>query len=217
VLRGAPLIFDLDDTLIESFPTYVRLHQRVAEELALPVPTRAQLVPYGRTWEETLTALWPGLNLARFVERYDAVAEDHPYPAVAGASDMLSALRAEGHALFIGTKRSRRRLMIRLQQASLDARLFDGIFAAEDQPATKPDPRCFEPVWDTLGGVPRATLYVGDRFEDRHAAEGAGVRFLAVMTGPEVELGFPGDLPATCVLPSVAAVPAWLRQHGYDP
>jgi phosphoglycolate phosphatase len=206
----APLIFDLDDTLIESFPTYVRLHQRVAAELGLPVPTREALVPYAATWEETLAGLWPALDLAAFIQRYDEVATDHPYPAVAGARHALESLHAAGHSLWIVTKRSRRRLDVRLAQAGLPVPLFAGIFPAEDQPALKPDPRCFEPVWRALGRAePRAT-YVGDRQEDRRAAEAAGIGFFAVLTGPEVGHGFPGDLSPTAVIASVAELPARL-------
>ena len=205
---AVPVIFDLDDTLIESFPTYARLHQRVAAELGLPVPSRQALVAYGRSWEDTLQALWPGLDLPRFVARYDEVAEEHPYPAIAGARAAVDALRSVGHPLFIVTKRSSRRLEIRLRQAGLDAAAFDGIYPAEAQPATKPDPACFTPVWRALGRQDDRAIYVGDRREDRAAAEGAAIRFVAVLTGPEVTEGFPGDLPAARVLPSVAALPA---------
>jgi phosphoglycolate phosphatase-like HAD superfamily hydrolase len=211
VSAGCPIILDLDDTLIESFPTYVRLHQRVAAELGLPVPTDDELIPYGPSWEETLTALWPTLDLAAFVRRYDELAGDHPYPAVPGAAAALSSLRAAGHSLWIVTKRSRRRLAVRLAQAGLVASLFDGIFPAEDQPALKPDPSCFAPVWRALGAQPASAVYVGDRYEDRLAAEAAGIRFVAVLTGPEVRRGFPGDLPASAVLATVAGLPAWLR------
>jgi phosphoglycolate phosphatase-like HAD superfamily hydrolase len=206
-----PLIFDLDDTLIQSFPTYVRLHQRVAGELGLPVPTAEELIPYGPSWEATLAGLWPTTELGGFIQRYDELACDHPYPAVPGAGAALASLRAEGHSLWIVTKRSRRRLYDRLAQAGLSPGLFDGIFPAEEQPALKPDPRCFAPVWQALGRQPPASYYVGDRLEDRLAAQAAGVTFVAVLTGPEVRHGFPGDHPPEHVLGSVAELPAWLR------
>jgi phosphoglycolate phosphatase len=206
----APLIFDLDDTLIESFPTYARLHQQVALELGLPVPAREALVPYAATWEATLGALWPGADLAGFIRRYDEIANDHPYPAITGARAALAALRGAGHSLWIVTKRSRRRLYDRLSQADLPASLFDGIFPAEAQPRIKPHPDCFAPVWEALGGPHRSAVYVGDRHEDRSAAEAAGIGFYAVLTGPEVSVGFPGDLPGHAILKTVAELPAKL-------
>lgn len=213
-VRPAPVIFDLDDTLIESFPTYARLHQRVAAELGWPVPSRDDLVPYGATWEETLAALWPGADIGRFVRRYDEIADHHPYPAIAGAERALRALRDGGHRLFIVTKRSRRRLADRMRQAAIDPALFDGVFPVEAQPARKPDPACFAPVWQALGAPApdRRAVYVGDRDEDRRAAEAAGIGFVAVLTGPEVLRGFPGDLPPARVAESVARVPGLLNR-----
>ncbi len=203
----APVIFDLDDTLIESFPTYARIHQQVAGELGWPVPTREDLIAYGRSWEDTLAALWPGRAIDTFVRRYDEIAEAHPYPSIAGAEGALQELRDRGHAIYIVTKRTKRRLHLRLQQARLSVALFDGIFAAEDQPELKPSPACFAPVWQACGARHPGAVYVGDRHEDRRAAEAAGIGFLAVLTGPEVARGFPGDLPPERVLPTVAAVP----------
>lgn len=203
----APLIFDLDDTLIESFPTYARLHQQVASEMGLPIPARDQLVAYDATWEATLGRLWPGADLQAFMRRYDEIANDFPYPAITGAPAALSALRSAGHSLWIVTKRSRRRLHDRMSQAGIPSALFDGIFPAEDQPRLKPHPDCFAPVWAALGSVHRQAVYVGDRHEDRHAAEAAGIGFYAVLTGPEVSCGFPGDLPAKAILKTVAELP----------
>jgi phosphoglycolate phosphatase len=210
-VQHPPLIFDLDDTLIESFPTYARLHQTVAAELGLPVPSREALVSYAATWEQTLAALWPDADLDAFIRRYDEIANDHPYPAIEGAAAALTTLRAAGHSLWIVTKRSQRRLYDRLAQARLPVELFDGIFPAEAQPRTKPHPECFAPVWAALGGRHAAAVYVGDRHEDRHAAEAAGIGFYAVLTGPEASRGFPGDLPRAAVLQSVAELPAVLR------
>jgi phosphoglycolate phosphatase len=208
---AAPLIFDLDDTLIESFPTYARLHQRVATEMGLPVPSREALVAYGASWEATLAALWPQADIDGFMRRYDEIANDHPYPAIAGALPALQSLRAAGHSLWIVTKRSRRRLHDRLAQAGIPERLFEGIYPAESQPRIKPHPECFTPVWDALGGRHAEAVYVGDRHEDRAAAEAAGIGFYAVLTGPEVSVGFPGDLESRAIMKSVAELPDRLR------
>lgn len=214
---AAPLIFDLDDTLIESFPTYARLHQRVAEELGWAIPSREALVPYGATWEETLAGLWPGVDLTPFIRRYDELAHLHPYPAIAGAAAALASLRAAGHSLWIVTKRSRLRLFTRLAEAAIPVDLFEGIYPAEAQPRTKPHPECFAPVWQALGGHHPRAVYIGDRHEDRRAAEAAGIGFYAVLTGPETTIGFPGDLAPSSILPSVASLPQRLAANRSSP
>jgi phosphoglycolate phosphatase len=209
------LIFDLDDTLVQSFTNYAAAHQRVARELGWPVPTVDDLVPYGHDWESTLARLWPERELAPFMRHYDGLAHEHPYREIPGAVAALTALRERGHRLYVVTKRDRSRLAARLGEAEIPAALFDGIFPREDQPAPKPDPRCFTPVWSALGVAPGALptplpIYVGDRNEDLLAATGAGIRFVAVRTGPEVTLGFPHGHAA--VIDSVADFPAWLER-----
>lgn len=210
------LIFDLDDTLVRSFPSYVALHQRVAGELGWPVPTVDELIPYGHDWVDTLSRLFPGRVLGAFMARYDALAHEHRYDAVPGAVETLARLRSLGHSLYIVTKRDTTRLSSRLGEAGISADLFDGIFPRETQPVTKPNPRCFEPVWSALGvshgtAVSPTPIYVGDREEDRLAATGAGIRFLAVLTGPEATQGFPQGHDETHVLGSVADLPGWLE------
>lgn len=216
-MRYPVLIFDLDDTLIESFPEYVRLHQRIAADLDWRVPSAAELVHYGPTWEDTLARLWPESNLDDFMARYEALADDHRYPAIVGACDALEQLRVRGHSLWIVTKRSRSRLAQRMNQAGLSPELFTGIFAYEDQPVSKPDPRCFEPVWRALGRPrPEHSVYVGDRADDQLAASAAGLHFIGVRTGPEHHAcpdatSFLDALPPEHVLDSVAELPRWLE------
>jgi HAD superfamily hydrolase (TIGR01509 family) len=209
-MRYPVLIFDLDDTLIESFPEYARIHQRVAGELGWPVPSHDALIHYGETWQATLAALWPDRSLEPFFERFEQVVHEHPYRALPGVQPMLASLRERGHSLWIVTKRSRARLEQRMREAELAHELFDGIFAHEDQPVGKPDPRCFEPVWRALGG-PRleSAIYVGDRHDDLLAARAARLTFVGVRTGPEPH-GF-AEPEHEHVLDSAAELPRWLE------
>ena len=204
------LIFDLDDTLIESFPGYVGLHQRIAADLGWRVPPRRELVEYGPTWRATLDRMWPEHDLDAFMARYEQLADDHPYGPVPGASHALGRLRQDGHRLWIITKRDRLRLDQRMHEAGLPPSLFEGIFSNDEVPEPKPSPRCFEPITAALGHAPQRPIYVGDRQDDRVAAQAAGIEFVAVCTGPEHAQGFPYDYPASHVLPSVMSLPAWL-------
>lgn len=204
------VIFDLDDTLIHSFDPYVSMHQRIARELGLRVPAAQEFVAYGPTWEATLARIWPQTDLKPFFAKYETLADDFEYRQTPGASAAVTQLRAEGRKLFVVTRRTKLRLEMRLAQAELRAADFDGIFTAEDQPAQKPDPRCFEPVWSALGRAEPRAIYVGDRDEDRQAAAAAGLTFLAVQTGPEAQSGFPHDHPESHTLAHASQVVDWL-------
>jgi phosphoglycolate phosphatase len=213
--RFAHLIFDLDDTLIDSFPQYAAMHQQIAGDLGMRVPSIAELADYRTTWEETLATYWPGVALEPFMRRYEQVADDFVYPAVEGVVPTLRELAERGHRLWIVTKRSRRRLAARMGAAGIPSELFEGIFPLEDQPAAKPDPRCFEPVRREIGSTElERSAYVGDRREDMLAAHAAGLTFVAVKTGPERGLGFTPELPESHVLDSAASIPSWLDALG---
>lgn len=206
------VIFDLDDTLIHSFDPYVEMHQKIARELDLRVPTAQELIEYGPTWEATLQRLWPGRDLAPFYAKYEELADSFEYRQTPGAGEALAQLRGEGRRLFVVTRRTRMRLEMRLAQARLSLSDFDGLFTAEDQPAQKPDPRCFEPVWNVLGRTEPRAIYVGDRDEDRQAAAAAGLTFLAVRTGPEARVGFPHDHPESHTLAHASQIIDWLAR-----
>jgi phosphoglycolate phosphatase len=211
--RSPPLlIFDLDDTLIESFPGYVALHQRVARELAWPIPTTDALIEYASSWRHTLGRLWPDRDIEEFCHHYDQVADEVVYDAFPGVIDALEHLRDEGHSMWVVSKRSSRRIAQRIREAGIAIDLFDGVFASEDQPAPKPDPRCFEPVWRAVGER-REAIYVGDRREDQVAAQAAGLHFVAVRSGPEARQGFPRGLPERHILETAAEFPDWIRDH----
>jgi phosphoglycolate phosphatase len=206
------LIFDLDDTLIDSFPAYVSLHQRLAEELEWRIPSTDELIAYGPTWEATLRRLFPDRDVQVFIDRYELIADELVYPAFPGVIDALDTLNGRGHSMWVVSKRSTRRIISRMVDAGIRPEVFKGVFANEDQPAPKPDPRCFEPVWDAVGGQ-RDAVYFGDRHEDRLAADAAGLRFVGVSTGPEGSRGAFADLPVENRIATAAEVPSWVTRH----
>ena len=207
------IVFDLDDTLIESFPTYVALHQQVARDLGWPVPSRRDLVSYAGGWRATLARLFPGRPGEAFVARYDALADRHPYPAIPGALEVVEGLRRLGIPLWVVTSRTRRRLAQRMGEAGLCAGAFAGIYCREDQPEPKPSGRCLDPVRAHPAAEGRTLVYVGDRREDLRAARAAGLPFVSVATGPEASAG-EGPPPGDLVLGSVAELSAYLDDAG---
>lgn len=213
--RLADLIFDLDDTLICSFEGYVKAHQHSARLLGWPVLSEPELVAYERDFPSTLARQYPGRDVQPFIDAWHTIAHHYPYQAIDGAVAALTALRGRGHRLWIVTSRGRSNLGLRLEQGGWEPAWFHGIFAREDQPEQKPSPRAFEPVWqarERRGLGKRPACYFGDRGGDRAAATAAGVKFVAVLTGPEAAAGFPGTDPGGHVLASVAGSLEWVEQ-----
>jgi phosphoglycolate phosphatase len=216
------IIFDLDDTLIESFAGYSRVHQLAARALRLPELSLDELVPYDIDFAATLTRQYghlTGFDPAAFVVEWDRIADDYPYRAIDGVLAALERLRSRKAELWIVTSRGRRRLAQRMHEGALPFEWFRGVFPREDQPRQKPHPECFEPVWRALGARPGhphlRSVFIGDREADQRAAQAANIPFLAVRTGPETRLGFPRNIAAEHVLASAAQVPDWLERHGY--
>ncbi len=103
-----------------------------------------------------------------------------------------------------------------MEAAGLHAQLFAGIFPLEDQPVTKPDPRCFDPVWRQIGDAsPQGSIYVGDRREDMLAARAAGITFVAVRCGPEAQTSesFMPEVDPSDILDTATDLPSWLDRR----
>ncbi len=109
-------------------------------------------------------------------------------------TDTLKALRAEGLATGIVTRRDRRRLGWLLRPDILD--LMDTVVCYEDA-TPKPAPDGLHLALGRLGVAPSAAVFVGDMDADIHAARAAGVTSVGAgwgFTEPEALAGFGADL-----------------------
>ena len=64
------------------------------------------------------------------------------------------------------------------------------MLGGEDVPAFKPDPRGLLLALERLAVAPADAIYVGDTTIDAEAAANAGLRFVAVLTGPTTRADF---------------------------
>lgn len=183
------IIFDLDGTLIDSSASILASY-RAAFERTGRVPVRelgASIIgpPLGPTLQmlsgssdaEVLDAL-----ACAFIDEYDSTGYRHTV-AFDGVDAFLRELTADGVALFIAT--NKRIAPTRLIVEHLGwADLFDGVYALDSWGTRLP---AKEEVIRRIVGLhalqPAASLYVGDREEDRLAAQQAGVPFFMVPWG----------------------------------
>lgn len=186
-MSAAPLVFDLDGTLIDSAPDICAIANRVlAEEgvALLSMPEARGFVGHGadifvrrmRAARDIPDAEHKRV-LGQFLAAYEgAVEHSTVYP---GVLDALSVLAVRGHALGICTNKPFRPTEIVLAHFDLTPR-FATVIGGDSLPVRKPDPAPLHAAFETLGG---AGLYIGDSEVDAEAAERAGVPFLLFTEG----------------------------------
>jgi len=211
------VLFDLDDTLIDSSVGYVRTMWRTCDALGLPRPPECQIREVFPTWQEHVERLLPGLPFEVFAARYRSFVEEIPYRAIPGAVATLEALA--NRRLGVVTNRSRELCRLRMAQAEIPEEAFEFILTVEDLPEAKPSPRAFAPVLPRLAPVSRYDMvYVGDRCDDARAARGAGIAFVGVLTGSEGPEQFESaGVARSRLLQSVCSLPAFLEAGGVAP
>jgi phosphoglycolate phosphatase/pyrophosphatase PpaX len=205
------IIFDLDDTLIESRKNYIATCVKAAEVMGIRVPTEEDFIWYGDSWHDFIRQTWPDTDPEAFDLVYTDLARQIVYNRFKGVNTTLNILKKQ-YDLYILTKRSRTFLDLRLAQSGIDMTAIKKIFTSEEMAFQKPDPRAFDVLEPHLGELDRAqVLYVGDHLGDMQAAHGAGLKFVAVLTGYFSRQAFmENGLSQRYIIDDVAQLPAWL-------
>jgi phosphoglycolate phosphatase len=175
------LIFDFDNTIIDSRINFAELRATLIDMLAasaaLPAARDAlmrlpilDLVEQGRAVSTDLaTAMW--VEIERF--EADGLRDAAPMP---DAHDVLAGLAARGYRLALLTNNARPATTHMLEVLDL-ARLFHLIITRDDVPRVKPDAAGVHAILTRLGPAGPAYL-VGDSWIDGLAAHAAGIRFV---------------------------------------
>jgi len=191
------IIFDFDNTLIDSRINFAELRANLIDQWAArsPLPdARETLMRHPlRDLVDQATAAAPDLaaSLWTTIERYEA-------EGLAGATTMpharevLEHLAARGFRLALLTNNARPATQ-RLLQAMALTPLLDLAMTRDDVPALKPDPSGVRLIIERLGPLHDAYM-VGDSWIDGLAAEGAGARFIG-FGGRRAEVESRGVVP----------------------
>jgi phosphoglycolate phosphatase len=181
------IIFDVDDTLINTVDSVFEKFKKIAEILNVKEITRDEFInAWGHTTENLVSELWPDLEYKKFKDAYDKFGYKEPYPLFDGAIDALDYVKNKDILMGILTSRRKETLILRAKQAGLDLDYFKFIQTEDDTDIHKPNPKVFEPIlekFNDLGIKNNEILYVGDNLFDAKAALGNNLHFLAVLTG----------------------------------
>lgn len=189
-MSWAGILFDLDGTLADTIPLILasyhhtmKVHRgrEFADELWLRHVGRLLTDSLGEFTDDPTEA---EAMLETYVT-FQRTVHDEMVGPLAGARELLEAVRARGEAVGVVTSKRREMATRTLTRCGLDD-LIDVLVTPEDVARGKPDPESVRLALARLDLSERLpeVLFVGDSPFDIAAGRGAGVRTAAVLTGP---------------------------------
>ncbi len=194
---GRPLkfiILDVDGVILELVEPVKRCLESLAGENALPIEpihryfdevAAGERHGFTNFLDEGIRALWPSLtseDVVRFAWRFQELKCLDQWPAIEGSVETLAWLERTGVALALCTSNDTPTLKRILEHVGVNLSMFAATSTWETE-FRKPDPRCLDPMFRTIGVSREHAIYIGDWYPDMVVARGAGVRFLPVLSG----------------------------------
>lgn len=200
----AAIVFDKDGTLFDFDATWGAWARSVALELAEGDAARAaqlaavigydyaaarfersSVVIAGTVLEvaERLLPELPGRGLDELISALDRAAQQAPQVPAVDLPQCLSALRGSGRRLGVATNDGEASARVHLAAAGVSD-YFDFIAGYDSGHGAKPGPGQLLAFAAHLGLAPERVAMVGDSLHDMAAARAAGMRAVAVLTGP---------------------------------
>lgn len=193
------VIFDLDDTLVESTVNFPKFKSQVIERIISYGEDKADYDPTGtivtilNRFETSMAK--KGVpkteaqrRLAEMDKIMDAVEMERVSETVAydGAAKLLSLLRGNGIKVGILTRGCQEYAESVLSRTGL-SELVDAVECRNSNTKAKPNPEAYLRLVKALGVRKEETIFVGDHPLDGQCAANAGVPFVAVRTGDVAE------------------------------
>jgi phosphoglycolate phosphatase len=214
MLACSALIFDFDYTLADSSRGVESCINYALQELGFPpVPYETVCQTIGFSLEETYARLTgnpaaQGNEFRRlFIERAEDVMVEGTF-ILGGIPEAIETLRKDFTLGIVSTKFRRRIEAILNREGMRDP--FAVIVGAEDVIRHKPDPESLLLALEKLDVSPEEAVYIGDSIVDATAAQSAGVRFIAVLSGVTERNAFQG-FDVLQFLESAKDLPGWVR------
>lgn len=163
---------------------------------------------------EAIPAFWPGIDavkVAKFRECFRNEERVNPYPPIEGSAETIRWFRERDIPLAVCTTNDQKTLRHRFEAAGIDPAWFAAMSTWDDG-HPKPDPRALDLIFERVSAARHESLYVGDWYPDLEAARGAGVPFVAVLSGGIPRWAFLGEgVPNSHILDRLADLPKLIQ------
>lgn len=178
------IIFDLDDTLIQTSKAKYKALQHAAKKFYdLDLTDEDIRAHWGKPFERFIGDLFREVEeTQKIIENYYSVRNNFPTPAYEESKESLIYLRKK-YMIGMVTASNKHMTIEDLRIAGLSELMFDQIQTSEDSNYHKPDPKVFEPIKTKFAEkkiLANELLYIGDSISDYEAAHGAGISFIGI-------------------------------------
>lgn len=211
-MQPKAIIFDLDDTLIDTF-NYVHFYmQQYSKSFGFTTPSKKKLKGvWGKRSSEIVSALWPQANVDHYweVASYFRQSNGDKLTTHNGAAELLKDLKKAN--IYLGLFTNARMVWAEwvLKKYNL-FKYFDYIQTEENTKFHKPHPNSMEEIIKELklkGINKEEVIYIGDSLIDYFTAKNSGIKFYGILTGPFQKDDFPTEsLPEATFFPNLSEV-----------
>lgn len=183
------IIFDLDQTLFDSFSGIVEAHKLNGKEnYNLDITEELIREHWGKPLEEFWKILYQNLDTVdNLLKTTLATREKYHIEAKLfnNVKELLNLLKQK-YKIGIVTSSNSELVYYMLKKQNIDPNIFCLIQGSEQTDYHKPDYRVFEltkEILNKIGIKSTEIVYIGDSTHDYLASKGAGIHFIAVLTG----------------------------------
>ena len=182
----APVLFDLDGTLIDSIDLILKSAQFAFGRCGLDCPTeREWLAGVGRPLPVMFGVFAPGREpeLITAYREFQMENHDRLVRVYDGVPEMLEALKTRGHPMAIVTSKTNLLAMRGLAHTGID-HFFETVVGMDACTRHKPDPEPVRIALDRLARDARGAWFIGDSTHDMESGNAAGVATVGALWGP---------------------------------
>lgn len=182
------ILFDFDDTLVESRIQKWSHHKETAEKFYNTTITDEELrIHWGKPFTKMVGELYKNIEpTEKIIQKINSIKQNFAKKEIPEAKDLINNLYGSGKLLGIISATNTDLLIDDLNLAGFDIRKFTFLQGADLSKYHKPNPKVFDNIIEQLekNGIEKSdVVYIGDSIDDFNAANQAGLDFIAITTG----------------------------------